>query len=54
MTTTSDKKEVLKNIAAITRKFINSISSDDISELSDELYGMMNHATATFSPYRRS
>jgi len=39
---TSDKKEVLKNIAAITRKFINSLAPDDISELSDELYGMMN------------
>jgi hypothetical protein len=38
----SDKKEVLKNIAAITRKFINSLAPDDISELSDELYGMMN------------
>ena len=42
MTTTSDKKEVLKNIAAITRKFINSIAPDDILELSDALYGMMN------------
>ncbi len=38
----SDKKEVLKNIAAITRKFINSLAPDDISELSDNLYGMMN------------
>ena len=38
----SDKKEVLKNIAAITRKFMNSLAPDDISELSDELYGIMN------------
>ena len=40
--TISDKKEVLKNIAMITRKFINSLAPDEISELSDELYGMMN------------
>jgi len=39
---TSDKKEVLKNLAAVTRKLINSLAPDDISELSDELYGMMN------------
>jgi hypothetical protein len=38
----SDKKEVLKNIAAITRKLINSLAPDDISEISDNLYGMMN------------
>ena len=38
----SDKKEVLKNIAANTRKFINSLAPDDVSELSGELYGMMN------------
>jgi hypothetical protein len=38
----SDKKKVLENIAAITRKFINSLAPDDISELSDNLYGMMN------------
>ena len=42
MAVVSDKKEVLKNIAAITRKFINSLAPDDISELSDNLYGMMN------------
>ena len=42
--TTSDKKEVLKNIAAImrARKFIISLAPNDISELSDELYVMMN------------
>ena len=40
--TISDKKEVLKNTAAITRKFINSLAPDDIPKLSDELYGMMN------------
>ena len=42
MATISDKKEVLKNIAAIMRKFINFLAPDDISELSDELNGMMN------------
>ena len=39
---TTDKKEILKNLSAITRKFINSLPPDDISELSDAIYGMMN------------
>ena len=38
----SERKEVLQSISDLTRKFVNSLPPDDISELSDELYGMMN------------
>ena len=38
----SDRKIVYRALAYLTQKFINSLAPDDISELSDEVYGMMN------------
>ena len=38
----SDRKIVYRALAYLTQKFINSLAPDDISELSDDVYGMMN------------
>lgn len=38
----SDRKIVYRCLAYLTQKFINSFAPDDISELSDAVYGMMN------------
>ena len=38
----SDRKIVYRALAYLTQKFINSLAPDDISELSDYVYGMMN------------
>ena len=38
----SDRKIVYRSLAYLTQKFINSLAPDDISELSDDVYGMMN------------
>ena len=38
----SDRKIVYRTLAYLTQKFINSFAPDDISELSDDVYGMMN------------
>eukprot|EP01035_Chromulina_nebulosa_P031408 gene31408-41875_t len=38
----SDRKIVYRALAYLTQKFINSFAPDDISELSDDVYGMMN------------
>ena len=38
----SDRKIIYRSLAYLTQKFINSLAPDDISELSDDVYGMMN------------
>ncbi len=39
----TDQKIVIRRLAYLTKKFINSlVAPDDISELSDDVYGMMN------------
>ena len=38
----SDRKSVYRTLAQLTQKFINSFAPDDISELSHDVYGMMN------------
>jgi hypothetical protein len=38
----ADRKIVYRSLAYLTQKFINSLAPDDISELSDDVYGMMN------------
>ena len=38
----SDRKIVYRALAYLTQKFINSFAPDDISELSDDVHGMMN------------
>jgi len=38
----TDRKIVYRSLAYLTQKFINSLAPDDISELSDDVYGMMN------------
>ena len=38
----SDRKIVYRTLASLTQKFINSFAPDDISELSHDVYGMMN------------
>ena len=38
----TDRKTVIRRLASLTQKFINSLAPDDISELSDDVYGMMN------------
>ena len=38
----TDRKIILRALAHLTQKFINSFAPDDISELSDDVYGMMN------------
>ena len=38
----SNRKIVYRHLAYLTQKFINSFAPDDISELSNDVYGMMN------------
>jgi hypothetical protein len=38
----SDRKSVYRTLAQLTQKFINSFAPDDISELSHDVYGMVN------------
>eukprot|EP01036_Dinobryon_divergens_P039866 gene39866-52619_t len=38
----TDRKTIYRALAHLTQKFINSFAPDDISELSDDVYGMMN------------
>jgi hypothetical protein len=40
--TTSNRREVLRALAQLTRKTVNTLASDDISFLSDPDYGMIN------------
>ena len=39
---TSNRREVLRALAQLTRKTVNTLASDDISFLSDPDYGMIN------------
>ena len=39
---TTSQREVLRSLAQLTRKTVNTLASDDISFLSDPDYGMIN------------
>ena len=41
-TTNNNQREVLRSLAQLTRKTVNTLASDDISFLSDPDYGMIN------------